>query len=333
MLTSDSITSVTLTSAGAAATANVAGSPYAIVPSAAVGSGLGNYTIHYANGSLTVNPAPLTVTAVVSPTDIGHGDTVPTPTFTYSGFVNGDTAAAVVSGTPGSYGLPTNSSPAGIYTITPTTIGLSAANYDFHTVVSATLNIHPVVTDILVEWGTGTKSMSILNLSRDLPFADITGFQVKFSDVVNITGTGLSLTSTAGGPTYAPNLVSSGQSTNDASWNLPTAIGIDRLMLALDQAAHHRLVPHLVRHEQPCVQRPAGRLQRRRRGQRRGHDRRQQRDRPALRRLGGPQRHRHGGLQRRAVRTEQDRHRAAPLLGLRPAAAPRISSRIDISIN
>ncbi len=78
--------------------------------------------------------------------------------------------------------------------------------------------------------------MSILNLSRDLPFADITGFQVKFSDLVNITGTGLSLTSTAGGPTYAPNLVSSGQSTNDASWSLPTAIGIDRLMLALDQA-------------------------------------------------------------------------------------------------
>ena len=104
---------MTLTSTGAAATANVAGSPYAIVPSAAVGSGLGNYTINYANGSLTVNPAPLTVTAVVSPTDIGHGDTVPTPTFTYSGFVNGDTAA-VVSGTPGSYGLPTNSSPAGI---------------------------------------------------------------------------------------------------------------------------------------------------------------------------------------------------------------------------
>ena len=94
LLTSDSITSVTLTSAGAAATANVAGSPYAIVPSAAVGSGLGNYTINYANGSLTVNPAPLTVTAVVSPTDIGHGGTVPTPTFTYSGFVNGDTAAA-----------------------------------------------------------------------------------------------------------------------------------------------------------------------------------------------------------------------------------------------
>ena len=39
----------------AAATATVAGSPYAIVPSAAVGTGLGNYTISYVNGTLTVN--------------------------------------------------------------------------------------------------------------------------------------------------------------------------------------------------------------------------------------------------------------------------------------
>ena len=41
----DSVTSVTLTSAGAPATATVAGSPYPIVPSAAVGTGLANYTI------------------------------------------------------------------------------------------------------------------------------------------------------------------------------------------------------------------------------------------------------------------------------------------------
>ena len=78
--------------------------------------------------------------------------------------------------------------------------------------------------------------MSILNLSRDLPFSTITGFEVKFSDQVNITGRGLSLASTVAGPTYSPTLVGSGHATNDASWNLPTAIGIDRLMLALDQA-------------------------------------------------------------------------------------------------
>jgi hypothetical protein len=47
---------VSETSGGAPASA-AAGS-YAIVPSAATGSGLNNYTIDYANGTLTVNPAP-----------------------------------------------------------------------------------------------------------------------------------------------------------------------------------------------------------------------------------------------------------------------------------
>ena len=61
-------------SAGAAATATVAGSPYAIIPSAAVGTGLGNYNISYVNGSLTVDPRPLTITAS-NKTKV-YGDTV-----------------------------------------------------------------------------------------------------------------------------------------------------------------------------------------------------------------------------------------------------------------
>ena len=48
----DSVSSVTLTSAGAAAAAAVG--TYPIVPSAAVGTGLSNYTIGYINGTLTV---------------------------------------------------------------------------------------------------------------------------------------------------------------------------------------------------------------------------------------------------------------------------------------
>src|SRR5947199_9836706 len=44
---SDSVTSVTLSSAGAAATATVGSSPYTIVASAAAGTGLGNYNISY----------------------------------------------------------------------------------------------------------------------------------------------------------------------------------------------------------------------------------------------------------------------------------------------
>src|SRR5450756_515564 len=51
----DSISSVALASTGAAGSAPV--STYAIIPSAASGTGLGNYTIGYVNGSLVVNPA------------------------------------------------------------------------------------------------------------------------------------------------------------------------------------------------------------------------------------------------------------------------------------
>jgi hypothetical protein len=50
----DTISSVTLTSAGAGASATVAGSPYAIVPSNAAGTGLANYTITYKNGTLSI---------------------------------------------------------------------------------------------------------------------------------------------------------------------------------------------------------------------------------------------------------------------------------------
>jgi hypothetical protein len=54
LLNGNSVASVTLTSSGTAAAATVAGSPYSIVPSAAIGNGLGNYTINYVNGELTV---------------------------------------------------------------------------------------------------------------------------------------------------------------------------------------------------------------------------------------------------------------------------------------
>ena len=54
---------VTLNSAGAAASANVADSPYAIVASAAVGTGLANYDISYVDGDLTVTARELEITA------------------------------------------------------------------------------------------------------------------------------------------------------------------------------------------------------------------------------------------------------------------------------
>src|SRR5207302_1982084 len=63
LVNGDTVTSVTLTSAGAAMTATVSGSPYDITPSAAIGTGLGNYTIAYHVGHLTVNRKDATVAA------------------------------------------------------------------------------------------------------------------------------------------------------------------------------------------------------------------------------------------------------------------------------
>jgi hypothetical protein len=54
LVNGDVVTSVTLTSAGAAATATAAGSPFPIFPSDALGPDLANYTISYVKGLLTV---------------------------------------------------------------------------------------------------------------------------------------------------------------------------------------------------------------------------------------------------------------------------------------
>lgn len=71
LVNGNTVTSVTLTSSGAAASA-AAGS-YSIVPSVAVGSGLANYTITYVDGTLTVNNLVPT-TSSISPTSKNVGD-------------------------------------------------------------------------------------------------------------------------------------------------------------------------------------------------------------------------------------------------------------------
>ena len=78
LLNSDTVSSVTLTSAGAPATATVIspGPTYAINASAAVGSGLSNYTITYVNGTLTVTPKTLTA-SITAANKVYDGTTTP----------------------------------------------------------------------------------------------------------------------------------------------------------------------------------------------------------------------------------------------------------------
>jgi 6-phosphogluconolactonase (cycloisomerase 2 family) len=125
----------------------------ASVPASLVGIAAGSYpagvTASFAgdpnnkasNGSaaLTVNPAVLTVTAA-NATRL-YGDPNPTFTFSFSGFVNGETAA-VLTGSPSCTTTATAASPAGTYPISCTAGTLTAANYTF-SFVGATLTVTP----------------------------------------------------------------------------------------------------------------------------------------------------------------------------------------------
>ncbi len=152
----------------------------------------GNYTIGTFNAG-TLNIGKLTLVLTPNEQDVGHdpvhGDAIPTY-FGYgiAGFVNGDTynSAVTVSGTVLSTSV-TSSSPAGQYPFSLNAGSLTATNYAF-VLASPTatdqLIVHPTVTDVRVLWGT--QSMSILGLTRDLPFSTITGIEVIYSDNVQL---------------------------------------------------------------------------------------------------------------------------------------------------
>lgn len=81
-------------------------------PSTCSGAADSNYTISYVDGSVVVNPASLTIIASGGSTT--YGSAPPTITASYSGFVNGDTAASLTTA-PTCSTTATPSSPAGSY--------------------------------------------------------------------------------------------------------------------------------------------------------------------------------------------------------------------------
>jgi hypothetical protein len=142
LVNSDTVTSVTLTSAGTPAGATVTGSPYSIVPSAAVGSGLSNYSISYVNGNLTVSPAALKITANNASKVSGQAN--PKFSASYSGFVNGDTSASLTT-QPTFSTTATTTSPAGTYPIKVS--GAVDSNYTI-TIVPGTLTVNPPLATV-----------------------------------------------------------------------------------------------------------------------------------------------------------------------------------------
>ena len=143
LIAGETIGTVNLASTGAASGAIVAG-PYAITASGGAGGSflLSNYTPTYVNGSLTLNRAPLTVTAnaaskLADGLAYRGGNGV-----SFNGLVNGETSATVVNGTLIYGGSSQGAIDAGGYVITPGGLTLASNNYTM-SYANGTLTILP----------------------------------------------------------------------------------------------------------------------------------------------------------------------------------------------
>src|SRR5262249_31786261 len=88
LVSGDSIDRVTLTSAGAVATAPVARSPYPITPTAPTATGVQNYAIDYVPGTVPASKASLPITA--NDLSTVTGAPLPALTASFGGLVNGE---------------------------------------------------------------------------------------------------------------------------------------------------------------------------------------------------------------------------------------------------
>ena len=163
----DSISGVTLSSLGAVATATVAGSPCAITPSSATGTGLSNYTIVYNNAptGLTVNSAALTVTASNQSKTYGTTLNPGTTAFTETGLVtsNGDSISGVTLSSLGAVATATVArSP---YAITPSSAtGTGLSNYTIaYNNAPTGLTVNPASVVVTARGGSSTYGSSPSN--------------------------------------------------------------------------------------------------------------------------------------------------------------------------
>jgi prepilin-type N-terminal cleavage/methylation domain-containing protein len=171
-----------------------------------------NYQFYFLDGSYTVQPAVLTVTAG-SPSMV-YGDRVPTLTYAVSGFVNGD-QASVVTGTPLLTTTANSTSSVGPYPTTATVGSLSAQNYSFQFAPGTlTVTQRPLTVS-----ATGT---SIYGSTPVAPTLTFSGF---------VNGDTSSVVS------GAPSLSDAVTSSSPAASNYPITVGLGSL-----SATNYRLV-------------------------------------------------------------------------------------------
>jgi filamentous hemagglutinin family protein len=165
----DRVTGVTLASLGADALANVTGAPYGITASNALGDGLGNYTISYAGGLLSVTAADIIVSA--NGGSSVYGQLPSNPGLSANGLKNGQDVD-VLTGLSNSFGiLPTTGVAGGPYTLSVAGT-LTNANYRVAARNDASWTVTPASIVVSANGGTSVYGSSPLN-----PGLSATGLQ------------------------------------------------------------------------------------------------------------------------------------------------------------
>ena len=193
------VTGIATITTTATSTSTVLGSPYPI--RIAAGSlAAPNYTFTaFENGSLTVTPAPLTVTA--NNASMVYGASVPALTDQITGFVNGQ-SVSVVSGAATITTTATSASTVagGPYTIAVAAGSLAAPNYIFITFDNGSLGVTPAPLTV-----TANNASMVYGAAVPAFTDQITGFVngqnvSVVAGVVSITTTATSGSPVAGSP-------------------------------------------------------------------------------------------------------------------------------------
>jgi hypothetical protein len=216
---SDSVSSLTLTTdATLSGSGNWSVGSWSITPGAAVGSGLGNYTITYDPGTLTVNAKSITVTGVTAQSKVYNGTdtaTLNTSAAALSGAVTGDDVALSSSGTSATFPSANAGTNLAVTAVGFSLTGNDVDNYSLSQPAGLTANITPArltVTGVVAQSKVydGTTAAT-LNTSQAILSGIVNNDHVSVSpnvytatfaskDVGNnvaVTVSGLSLTGSA----------------------------------------------------------------------------------------------------------------------------------------
>jgi gliding motility-associated-like protein len=186
---SEMIGSLTVTfGAGALATDNAGNYPLSIQATNATGGTFnpGNYAINYVNGDMIVYPALLTITA--DDKSRGYKTDNPTLTATYTGFLNGDTPASLITLPLLTTTATINSIP-GPYPITVS--GALSGNYTFKYVTGTlTVNRVPVVPNAFTPNGDGINDTWNIKYLDSYPNSSVDIFTRTGINIYNSIGYG-----------------------------------------------------------------------------------------------------------------------------------------------